>query len=67
MPKGVIGELHGKSTFSFDRNSQNPSQRGYTILHSRPQVMCDLVSLHSHQQLMLLLFFMLAILIDGSL
>ena len=56
-----------KSIFSFDRNCQTIFQSGYTILHSHPKGMSDRVSPHLHQQQIFSLFFILAILIGGSL
>ena len=47
----------------FLRNCQTVSLSGCTVLHSPQQYMSDPVSLHPGQHLVLLLFFILAILI----
>lgn len=66
MPKNAISRLYGRFSFSFDRNLQTLFQRGSTISHSHLKGVCDLVSPHPHQQLILSLFFTSTVLIDGS-
>lgn len=62
--QGATAVSYGKFMFSFESNYQVMFQRVCTILHSCQQCVQDLVSLHHHQRLVALLFFIAAVLIS---
>ena len=57
--------MYDKSIVSFVRKYQTVFQSGLTILHSHQQWMRFPVALHPSQHLVLSIFWILAILIDG--
>ena len=62
----VIDGSHGKSMFSFIRNCQTVLQRGCIILHSHQQWIQAPVILHLHQHLVLSMFWILILPIEGA-
>ena len=61
---GTIAGSYGKSMFSFVRNLQTVSQNGKSISHSHQRCMRVPVAPHPHQHLVILVFRILALLID---
>ena len=63
IPRNVVAGSYGYSTFNFLRNCQSAFQGSYTILYSHQQCTRVLISLHTHQHLLLSIFFITAILV----
>ena len=63
-PKNATSGPHGEHMFSSVNSCPRPSQSGCITLCSHQSCVNDLVSSHPHQQLVLSLFFVLAVLIS---